>query len=170
MLRILIFFFFKFLLLGKWHIWSLRIPLLVRMQVRAASNMVEVFVDGKPVEVEPGTTVLQVWNGRNILHIPCGAFVFIVYLHFCSYIAFWLCLCSPTLRNKVRKTKTTHSKGWKVFVFISFPLSGLWEGRNPDSQILLPRAPLSGRKLPYVFGGDWKSSQGECIGLRLLFP
>lgn len=28
--------------------------------VRAASNMVEVFVDGKPVEVEPGTTVLQV--------------------------------------------------------------------------------------------------------------
>ncbi|XP_003455932.1 NADH-ubiquinone oxidoreductase 75 kDa subunit, mitochondrial [Oreochromis niloticus] len=27
--------------------------------VRAASNMVEVFVDGKPVEVEPGTTVLQ---------------------------------------------------------------------------------------------------------------
>lgn len=28
--------------------------------MRAASNMVEVFVDGKPVEVEPGTTVLQV--------------------------------------------------------------------------------------------------------------
>lgn len=28
--------------------------------VRAASSMVEVFVDGKPVEVEPGTTVLQV--------------------------------------------------------------------------------------------------------------
>ncbi|XP_077368381.1 NADH-ubiquinone oxidoreductase 75 kDa subunit, mitochondrial [Festucalex cinctus] len=27
--------------------------------VRSASNMVEVFVDGKPVEVEPGTTVLQ---------------------------------------------------------------------------------------------------------------
>lgn len=32
----------------------------VRTPVRAASNMVEVFVDGKPVEVEPGTTVLQV--------------------------------------------------------------------------------------------------------------
>lgn len=31
----------------------------VRTSVRAASNMVEVFVDGKPVEVEPGTTVLQ---------------------------------------------------------------------------------------------------------------
>uniref|UniRef100_A0A3Q1FZ46 NADH-ubiquinone oxidoreductase 75 kDa subunit, mitochondrial n=1 Tax=Acanthochromis polyacanthus TaxID=80966 RepID=A0A3Q1FZ46_9TELE len=31
----------------------------VRTTVRAASNMVEVFVDGKPVEVEPGTTVLQ---------------------------------------------------------------------------------------------------------------
>ncbi|XP_076008606.1 NADH-ubiquinone oxidoreductase 75 kDa subunit, mitochondrial isoform X2 [Genypterus blacodes] len=31
----------------------------VRTAVRAASNMVEVFVDGKPVEVEPGTTVLQ---------------------------------------------------------------------------------------------------------------
>lgn len=34
----------------------------VRTPVRAASNMVEVFVDGKPVEVEPGTTVLQVTN------------------------------------------------------------------------------------------------------------
>lgn len=33
---------------------------LVRTSVRAASNMVEVFVDGKPVEVEAGTTVLQV--------------------------------------------------------------------------------------------------------------
>lgn len=32
----------------------------VRTSVRAASNMVEVFVDGKPVEVEAGTTVLQV--------------------------------------------------------------------------------------------------------------
>uniref|UniRef100_A0A1A8R455 NADH-ubiquinone oxidoreductase 75 kDa subunit, mitochondrial n=1 Tax=Nothobranchius rachovii TaxID=451742 RepID=A0A1A8R455_9TELE len=31
----------------------------VRAPARAASNMVEVFVDGKPVEVEPGTTVLQ---------------------------------------------------------------------------------------------------------------
>lgn len=31
----------------------------VRISVRAASNMVEVFVDGKPVEVEAGTTVLQ---------------------------------------------------------------------------------------------------------------
>ncbi|KAM3850772.1 NADH-ubiquinone oxidoreductase 75 kDa subunit, mitochondrial-like [Diretmus argenteus] len=30
-----------------------------RPPVRAASNMVEVFVDGKPVEVPPGTTVLQ---------------------------------------------------------------------------------------------------------------
>lgn len=34
---------------------------LVRTSVRAASNMVEVFVDGKPVEVEAGTTVLQVF-------------------------------------------------------------------------------------------------------------
>uniref|UniRef100_A0A8C2IUL8 NADH-ubiquinone oxidoreductase 75 kDa subunit, mitochondrial n=1 Tax=Cyprinus carpio TaxID=7962 RepID=A0A8C2IUL8_CYPCA len=31
----------------------------VRTSVRASSNMVEVFVDGKPVTVEPGTTVLQ---------------------------------------------------------------------------------------------------------------
>lgn len=31
----------------------------VRTPARAASNLVEVFVDGKPVEVEPGTTVLQ---------------------------------------------------------------------------------------------------------------
>ncbi|CAL8309151.1 unnamed protein product [Merluccius merluccius] len=30
-----------------------------RTQARAAGTMVEVFVDGKPVEVEPGTTVLQ---------------------------------------------------------------------------------------------------------------
>ncbi len=36
----------------------------VRTPVRAASNMVEVFVDGKPLEVEPGTTVLQVKNRR----------------------------------------------------------------------------------------------------------
>lgn len=32
----------------------------VRTSVRASSNLVEVFVDGKPVMVEPGTTVLQV--------------------------------------------------------------------------------------------------------------
>ncbi|XP_030637496.1 NADH-ubiquinone oxidoreductase 75 kDa subunit, mitochondrial [Chanos chanos] len=31
----------------------------VRMSVRASSNLVEVFVDGKPIMVEPGTTVLQ---------------------------------------------------------------------------------------------------------------
>ncbi|XP_034410996.1 NADH-ubiquinone oxidoreductase 75 kDa subunit, mitochondrial-like [Cyclopterus lumpus] len=31
----------------------------VRTPVRAASNMVEVFIDGKPLEVQPGTTVLQ---------------------------------------------------------------------------------------------------------------
>lgn len=35
--------------------------------VRAASNMVEVFVDGKPVAVEPGTTVLQVTKQCIIL-------------------------------------------------------------------------------------------------------
>ncbi|XP_028998465.1 NADH-ubiquinone oxidoreductase 75 kDa subunit, mitochondrial-like [Betta splendens] len=34
--------------------------------VRAASNMVEVFVDGKPVEVEPGTTVLQACEKAGI--------------------------------------------------------------------------------------------------------
>lgn len=45
---------------GKMAHLKFACPLLVRMQVRAASNMVEVFVDGKPVEVEPGTTVLQV--------------------------------------------------------------------------------------------------------------
>uniref|UniRef100_A0A9J8BK42 NADH-ubiquinone oxidoreductase 75 kDa subunit, mitochondrial n=1 Tax=Cyprinus carpio carpio TaxID=630221 RepID=A0A9J8BK42_CYPCA len=47
----------------------------VRTSVRASSNMVEVFVDGKPVTVEPGTTVLQpvaacampVMKGWNIL-------------------------------------------------------------------------------------------------------
>lgn len=32
----------------------------VRTAANAASNMVEVFVDGTPVEVEIGTTVLQV--------------------------------------------------------------------------------------------------------------
>uniref|UniRef100_A0A671MCJ9 NADH-ubiquinone oxidoreductase 75 kDa subunit, mitochondrial n=1 Tax=Sinocyclocheilus anshuiensis TaxID=1608454 RepID=A0A671MCJ9_9TELE len=42
----------------------LRLPavsraLAVRTSARASSNMVEVFVDGKPVMVEPGTTVLQ---------------------------------------------------------------------------------------------------------------
>ncbi|XP_062374185.1 NADH-ubiquinone oxidoreductase 75 kDa subunit, mitochondrial [Sardina pilchardus] len=31
----------------------------VRTSVRASSNLVEVFVDGKPIMVEPGTTVLQ---------------------------------------------------------------------------------------------------------------
>ncbi|XP_028831415.1 NADH-ubiquinone oxidoreductase 75 kDa subunit, mitochondrial [Denticeps clupeoides] len=31
----------------------------VRLSIRASSNLVEVFVDGKPVMVEPGTTVLQ---------------------------------------------------------------------------------------------------------------
>lgn len=47
--------------------------------VRASSNMVEVFVDGKPVMVEPGTTVLQVMmqrpfpfnNSMQGLYIPC---------------------------------------------------------------------------------------------------
>ncbi|KAF3706253.1 NADH-ubiquinone oxidoreductase 75 kDa subunit, mitochondrial [Channa argus] len=38
----------------------------VRTPVRAASNMVEVFVDGKPVEVEPGTTVLQACEKAGI--------------------------------------------------------------------------------------------------------
>uniref|UniRef100_A0AAR2J0N3 NADH-ubiquinone oxidoreductase 75 kDa subunit, mitochondrial n=1 Tax=Pygocentrus nattereri TaxID=42514 RepID=A0AAR2J0N3_PYGNA len=47
----------------------------LRTSVRASSNLVEVFVDGKPVMVEPGTTVLQpvaacampVMKGWNIL-------------------------------------------------------------------------------------------------------
>uniref|UniRef100_A0A665VM32 NADH-ubiquinone oxidoreductase 75 kDa subunit, mitochondrial n=1 Tax=Echeneis naucrates TaxID=173247 RepID=A0A665VM32_ECHNA len=38
----------------------------LRTSVRAASNMVEVFVDGKPVEVEPGTTVLQACEKAGI--------------------------------------------------------------------------------------------------------
>uniref|UniRef100_A0A665VM21 NADH-ubiquinone oxidoreductase 75 kDa subunit, mitochondrial n=1 Tax=Echeneis naucrates TaxID=173247 RepID=A0A665VM21_ECHNA len=38
----------------------------MRTSVRAASNMVEVFVDGKPVEVEPGTTVLQACEKAGI--------------------------------------------------------------------------------------------------------
>ncbi|KAM9333999.1 NADH-ubiquinone oxidoreductase 75 kDa subunit, mitochondrial [Symphorus nematophorus] len=38
----------------------------VRTPVRAASNMVEVFVDGKPIEVEPGTTVLQACEKAGI--------------------------------------------------------------------------------------------------------
>ncbi|XP_031148003.1 NADH-ubiquinone oxidoreductase 75 kDa subunit, mitochondrial-like [Sander lucioperca] len=38
----------------------------VRTSVRAASNMVEVFVDGKPLEVEPGTTVLQACEKAGI--------------------------------------------------------------------------------------------------------
>ncbi|XP_070786417.1 NADH-ubiquinone oxidoreductase 75 kDa subunit, mitochondrial-like isoform X2 [Enoplosus armatus] len=38
----------------------------LRTSVRAASNMVEVFVDGKPLEVEPGTTVLQACEKAGI--------------------------------------------------------------------------------------------------------
>lgn len=38
----------------------------VRTPVRAASNLVEVFVDGKSVEVEPGTTVLQACEKAGI--------------------------------------------------------------------------------------------------------
>uniref|UniRef100_A0A3B4AA53 2Fe-2S ferredoxin-type domain-containing protein n=1 Tax=Periophthalmus magnuspinnatus TaxID=409849 RepID=A0A3B4AA53_9GOBI len=34
--------------------------------VRSASSLVEVFVDGKPVEVEPGTTVLQACEKAGI--------------------------------------------------------------------------------------------------------
>ncbi|XP_004066663.1 NADH-ubiquinone oxidoreductase 75 kDa subunit, mitochondrial [Oryzias latipes] len=45
---------------------SLAAPSPVRTPVRAASNMVEVFVDGKPVEVEPGTTVLQACDKAGI--------------------------------------------------------------------------------------------------------
>ena len=40
----------------------------VLTQSRAAGTMVEVFVDGKPVEVEAGTTVLQV-NDGNLQHV-----------------------------------------------------------------------------------------------------
>uniref|UniRef100_A0A8C7Y4E0 NADH-ubiquinone oxidoreductase 75 kDa subunit, mitochondrial n=1 Tax=Oryzias sinensis TaxID=183150 RepID=A0A8C7Y4E0_9TELE len=43
---------------------SLAAPM--RTPVRAASNMVEVFVDGKPVEVEAGTTVLQACDKAGI--------------------------------------------------------------------------------------------------------
>lgn len=32
-----------------------------RTTATAASNQIEVFVDGQPVMVNPGTTVLQVW-------------------------------------------------------------------------------------------------------------
>lgn len=39
--------------------------------MRASSNMVQVFVDGKPVEVEPGTTVLQVRKQCDILAMLC---------------------------------------------------------------------------------------------------
>lgn len=42
-----------------------------------------------------------------------------------------------------------------------FSPSGLREGRNPDPQVLLPRAPLSGGKLPHVSGGDRESSKGK---------
>ncbi|KAM9820443.1 NADH-ubiquinone oxidoreductase 75 kDa subunit, mitochondrial [Neosynchiropus ocellatus] len=38
----------------------------VHTPVRAASNMVEVFVDGKSIEVEPGTTVLQACEKAGI--------------------------------------------------------------------------------------------------------
>lgn len=33
-----------------------------RTTATAASNQIEVFVDGQPVLVNPGTTVLQVWT------------------------------------------------------------------------------------------------------------
>ncbi|KAL6115343.1 ndufs1 [Pungitius sinensis] len=45
---------------------SLAAPNTVRTPVRAASNMVEVFVDGNPLEVEPGTTVLQACEKAGI--------------------------------------------------------------------------------------------------------
>lgn len=45
---------------------SLAPPTSVRTSVRAASNLVEVFVDGKSVEVEPGTTVLQACEKAGI--------------------------------------------------------------------------------------------------------
>uniref|UniRef100_G3PPN6 NADH-ubiquinone oxidoreductase 75 kDa subunit, mitochondrial n=1 Tax=Gasterosteus aculeatus aculeatus TaxID=481459 RepID=G3PPN6_GASAC len=38
----------------------------LRTPARAASNMVEVFIDGKPLEVEPGTTVLQACEKAGI--------------------------------------------------------------------------------------------------------
>ena len=41
----------------------------VLTQSRAAGTMVEVFVDGKPVEVEAGTTVLQVKEGNLLLFL-----------------------------------------------------------------------------------------------------
>ncbi|KAM8903779.1 NADH-ubiquinone oxidoreductase 75 kDa subunit, mitochondrial isoform 2-T2 [Spinachia spinachia] len=45
---------------------SLAAPNTVRTSMRAASNMVEVFVDGKPLEVEQGTTVLQACEKAGI--------------------------------------------------------------------------------------------------------
>lgn len=42
-----------------------------------------------------------------------------------------------------------------------FLVQGMWEGWNPDSQVLLSWAPLCGRKLPYVFGGDRKGTKGN---------
>lgn len=45
--------------------------LAVRTPARAASNMVEVFIDGKPLEVEPGTTVLQV---RQMILLQTSSF------------------------------------------------------------------------------------------------
>ncbi|XP_040031693.2 NADH-ubiquinone oxidoreductase 75 kDa subunit, mitochondrial isoform X2 [Gasterosteus aculeatus] len=45
---------------------SLAAPNTLRTPARAASNMVEVFIDGKPLEVEPGTTVLQACEKAGI--------------------------------------------------------------------------------------------------------
>lgn len=112
---------------------------IVHTSVRAASNMVEVFVDGKPVEVEPGTTVLQVHSNR----LFC-------FSHLCIIVeaveTIDLCICWIF---------------WTVFLCCSFvSLAGLWEGRNPNPPVLLPRAPLSGGKLSHVSGWDRESSKG----------
>lgn len=65
----------------------------VRTSVRAASNMVEVFVDGKPVEVEPGTTVLQVktldYFKRRLYFINTNNIVSCYGIFFYQYIHQW---------------------------------------------------------------------------------
>ena len=87
----------------------------------------EVFVDGSPVLVEPGTTVMQVLLPQRLTsskHQPTH-------------------LADPL----------THPRG-------ELHIPGVREAGSPDPTLLLPRAPLGGRELPDVSGGDREGAQG----------
>lgn len=57
-----------------------------RTTATAASNQIEVFVDGHPVLVNPGTTVLQVWE--------------MTFSIFCDFPSHFLAACSVPFSKK----------------------------------------------------------------------